>query len=448
MFFFVFGLHPLSKLGGLIVSFLFYPHQLALLTQCCVRAVAAARYNATDPLVPFCADVWTNLVPPPTSSKHGGLISGDNFPDNPSTSTLQDMEAYFPIFPIKTMNMYKPYSSSSSSSSSSENSARSGSDPDNSKNVAIIQATCNEYNSTANAKIGHPGVMNNDLAYTMIAGMNIAAGNGNAAHSNLTAFLNTDKKRMHSDGKLVEYGCSRPCLHDKLDNRSFCAPCVGFNTMVEEGSNPILEGSIAIASNILDMLLQDYFCPPPAAKAIGSGEDDADVDAATSATTGSTLLVVFAGTPLQWKEAVFHNLRAAGAFLVSGKLSNGKAEWVQVASEAGVPVELAADFGTDNLVVQSLAANSADNDSTSADVERMRMAANVTLQKTGDNRWEIVGLHAGETVVIMRKSSAEENKSKRVGGPHDNSDDVKVNIAPIAPDAAELNYYGFRRDEW
>ena len=38
--------------------------------------------------------------------------------------------------------------------------------------------------------------MNNDLAYTMIAGMNAAAGQGTEALGNLTRFLDTDKTRV------------------------------------------------------------------------------------------------------------------------------------------------------------------------------------------------------------------------------------------------------------
>jgi hypothetical protein len=50
--------------------------------------------------------------------------------------------------------------------------------------------------------------MNNDLAYTMIAGMNAAAGQGAEAHGNLTRFLDTDKHRVRADGTLVPYGCT------------------------------------------------------------------------------------------------------------------------------------------------------------------------------------------------------------------------------------------------
>ena len=293
---------------------------------------------------------------------------------------------------------------------------------------------------------GHPGVMNNDLAYTMIAGMNAAAGNGDAAHNNLTAFLNTDKARMHADGKRVEYGCSRPCLHDSMDNRSFCAPCVGFNTMVEEGSNPILEGSIAIASNVLDMLMQDYFFPPPVPRptAAGAGVEAGQVRGSAGGSaahagqhgsssanegegTGNVLLAVFAAVPSTWTEAVFHNLRAAGAFLVSGQLSRSKVAWVQIASEAGLPVELAADFGTESVFVRSSKGGGGGGGG----------GGTVTLQSSGKNRWKLIGLEAGQTALVTRNRS--------VGG---GDDGFKVSVSPVAPNKEELNYYGFRRDEW
>jgi hypothetical protein len=261
---------------------------------------ALGLHDPADALATFCATVTTRLAPPSVSPTHGGLITGKGVLDNPTQTTWQDMEAYWPIYPVGTLTMF---------GSAAE--------------VEIIRRTTREYNETATAVPGRAGTMNNDLAYTMLAGLNAAAGQGTEALGNLTRFLDTDKTRVHADGTLVAGGCSRPCLHDPLDHRAFCAPCVGVNTMVEEGGNPILEGSIAMASNLQDMLLQDH----------------------SRVVRGSTFLAVFPAVPAAWASAVFHNLRALGAFLVSARWSGGKTAWVQIVSEAGRPLVLTADFG-------------------------------------------------------------------------------------------------------
>jgi len=54
---------------------------------------------------------------------------------------------------------------------------------------------------------------------------------------------------------------------------------------------------------------------------------------------------VFPGVPKAWKDAVFHNLRAEGAFLVSAVRKEGKTAWVHLQSLAGEPCVLQADFG-------------------------------------------------------------------------------------------------------
>ena len=46
---------------------------------------------------------------------------------------------------------------------------------------------------------------------------------------------------------------------------------------------------------------------------------------------------VFPAVPDQWPNAVFHNLRTAGAFLVSAVRKGGRTQWVRVQSLAGGP---------------------------------------------------------------------------------------------------------------
>ena len=40
------------------------------------------------------------------------------------------------------------------------------------------------------------------------------------------------------------------------------------------------------------------------------------------------------------KDAIFNNLRAVGAFLISSSISNGKVEFVEITSEAGTPLKI------------------------------------------------------------------------------------------------------------
>ena len=124
----------------------------------------------------------------------------------------------------------------------------------------------------------------------MKGGLNAAAGRGEAAWGNLTTFLDTDRHRLTRNLTLFGPGCSRPCSH--------CQPCVGPNTMVEEGTNPILEGGPAIAANVQDMLLQDFIV---------------DTGGAPGASSSITLISVFPAVPRRWKNTVFYRLRVLGA---------------------------------------------------------------------------------------------------------------------------------------
>jgi hypothetical protein len=52
---------------------------------------------------------------------------------------------------------------------------------------------------------------------------------------------------------------------------------------------------------------------------------------------------VFPACPSAWKDAVFHNLRAEGGFLVSAERKNGKTAWVRIKSLAGEPCRIQID---------------------------------------------------------------------------------------------------------
>jgi hypothetical protein len=96
------------------------------------------------------------------------------------------------------------------------------------------------------------------------------------------------------------------------------------NTMYKE-AGPVIESPLAGAEAIHDMLLQSW------------GED----------------IRIFPAVPSAWKEAVFHDLRAEGAFLVSAVRSGGETAWARVKSLAGQPCRLRTDMTGDVRIAAS-----------------------------------------------------------------------------------------------
>ena len=82
------------------------------------------------------------------------------------------------------------------------------------------------------------------------------------------------------------------------------------------GDNPCIESTLGMAAIVQDMLLQSW--SDPAADEAGP-------------------IRIFPAMPSTWKDAEFHDLRAEGAFLVSAKRSEGRAQWVRIRSLAGQP---------------------------------------------------------------------------------------------------------------
>jgi len=93
-------------------------------------------------------------------------------------------------------------------------------------------------------------------------------------------------------------------IHRHLADARFVRP----NTMYIEGS-PVIECSIVLDRSVQDLLLQSW---------------------------GGTIRV-FPAVPGAWRDAVFQNLRAEGAFLVSAARSGGTTQWIRVESLAGEP---------------------------------------------------------------------------------------------------------------
>ena len=92
-------------------------------------------------------------------------------------------------------------------------------------------------------------------------------------------------------------------------------PSIGPNTIYSENGWPTFESPIASSRSVLDMLIQSW---------------------------GGTIRV-FPACPAAWKDAIFHNLRAEGGFLISAERKNGKTRWVRVQSLAGEPCRIQID---------------------------------------------------------------------------------------------------------
>ena len=87
------------------------------------------------------------------------------------------------------------------------------------------------------------------------------------------------------------------------------------NTMYIEG-DPVIECSIYLNRAMQDLLLQSW---------------------------GGTISV-FPAAPKTWDAAVFHDLRAEGAFLVSARRQGGKTAWIRIKSLAGEPCRIKTDL--------------------------------------------------------------------------------------------------------
>lgn len=112
-------------------------------------------------------------------------------------------------------------------------------------------------------------------------------------------------------------------IHQHLADARF----VRSNTMYIEGS-PVIECSIVLNRSLQDMLLQSW----------------------------GDKINIFPAVPAAWKDAVFHDLRAEGAFLVSASRKDGTTDWVRVKSLAGEPCRVQAAFASaPKLLVNSRA---------------------------------------------------------------------------------------------
>jgi hypothetical protein len=115
--------------------------------------------------------------------------------------------------------------------------------------------------------------------------------------------------------------------------------------------SPCLESSLSAANNIQSMLLQSW-----------GGK-----------------IRLFPAAPAAWPDALFHNLRAEGAFLVSARRAGGKTRWVRIESLAGEPCLVKPGFDGEPRVANG--------------------AQRAAIKPLGDGVYE-VALAKGESVVL------------------------------------------------
>ena len=119
---------------------------------------------------------------------------------------------------------------------------------------------------------------------------------------------------------------------------------------------------------------------------------------------------IFPGIPDRWKDAVFNNLRAEGAFLVSARRKNGRTDWIRVTSLAGEPCVIKTDFNQTKLTVLA--------------------NRKIKLTTLSHNEWSI-DLRKDESAVLY--ASGERPVFK---------------IEPLTMKPGTMNFYGIKAQPW
>lgn len=121
--------------------------------------------------------------------------------------------------------------------------------------------------------------------------------------------------------------------------------------------NPVIESPLSFATCIHDMLLQSW----------------------------GNKIRVFPGTPDQWKNAAFHQLRTQGAFLVSAKKKKGNTQFVAIESLAGSPCVVYVDIANPKIYINS------------------KEVTKTNKVKRGADGTYTIALKTGETVLFSTK---------------------------------------------
>ncbi len=163
-------------------------------------------------------------------------------------------------------------------------------------------------------------------------------------------------------------------IHRHMADTRFVRP----NTQYIEG-DPVIECSIVLNRSLQDMLLQSW----------------------------GNKINVFPAVPTAWDAAVFHDLRAEGAFLVSAERKAGKTRWVRVASLAGEPCRIKPGI--------------------EGEVKAVASGQPVALKALGDGLYEL-GLAKGQEALLYAGDTL-----------------PTASIAPLPAAAGDGNTWGLKR---
>lgn len=155
------------------------------------------------------------------------------------------------------------------------------------------------------------------------------------------------------------------------------------NTMYKE-AGPVIETPLAAAESIQDMLLQSW----------------------------GDRIRIFPAIPTEWKETVFHDLRAEGGFLVSAVRREGRTIFIRIVSRSGEPCRIVTDL------------------TSSPGGYVLEVEGHITpcgLQADGSIFLE---LKAGKEALLYAKNHSEESLQK---------------IAPLPAQPGKCNMYGGRK---
>ena len=154
---------------------------------------------------------------------------------------------------------------------------------------------------------------------------------------------------------------------------------MGASTMYYEGGRrglPVMETPLHAAQAIQELFLQSW----------------------------GGVIRLFPAVPGRWKDAVFHDLRAEGAFLVSAERRGGRTRWIRIRSLAGEPCVIETDLSD----------------------PRPAAGTSVRPEPLGGGRWRIPLAKGKETVLVPGGAAPE-----RI-------------VRPVPPPRAEGNLFGLK----
>lgn len=125
-----------------------------------------------------------------------------------------------------------------------------------------------------------------------------------------------------------------------------------------QGRSPVIETPLSAAASLAEMLMQSW---------------------------GETIRI-FPAIPNEWKDCMFHNLRAEGGFTVSAQRKNGATRWISLTSEKGQPCRIYLPEWSHVYQISS--------------------GRPVAIKSMGNNLYEI-DLKAGESVSIASDNTIE-----------------------------------------